>query len=285
MNKEFAQIIKFYSQKYPNINEDFIPKIVNLILDNENLSDCIVGMKSEKKFGFFGIGVIAAYDRVNKLIRYNYKKLINKGIKNKKKTFSNVKLSNEQLYLFIIQVLLHEIEHARQFGKIKQITTTEDYILAEELLFVDNAIKELTAGLESDDPDLKIAFDTFDYAGKKRILYEFSPSERFADIYAKEQTYNIAKHLDDFQLQEMMKYDYYQALLRGYHFDNPKYEVTSPTKFFFDYMDKPLVWDEIIQRTTNLEELEKIKLGLEVNRDFFESINQKSNSLILKLKK
>lgn len=82
-----------------------------------------------------------------------------------------------------------------------------------------------------------------------------------------------------------MLYDYYQALLRGYYLKHAKHKIVIPTKYFFANMDKPLVWDEIVERTTNLDELERIKLGLEVNLDTLKEFEQKRDTLILKLKK
>lgn len=284
MNQEFANIINYYSSKYEFINEEFINKIIKLVLNNDDLDQYIIDTKAEENFGLFKKSVIATYSPASKLIRYNLKKLILEGIKKNKKTFSRIKISNTYLYLFILQSLLHEIEHARQFRKISKITTSEDYILFLELSFLNQASEKIIDMIERNDSDFKVAINTMDYVFKRGILYEFSPSERLADIYAKEQTYDVANFLENFQYHEMMQYDYLESLLRGYRIDKSKKDVI-PTKYFFDNMDKPFVWEEIIKNTNDLLELEKIKLGLEVKKESLKEIKKQSDELILKLKK
>lgn len=284
MNQEFANIINYYSSKYEFINEEFINKIIKLVLNNDDLDQYIIDTKAEENFGLFKKSVIATYSPASKLIRYNLKKLILEGIKKNKKTFSRIKISNTYLYLFILQSLLHEIEHARQFRKISKITTSEDYILFLELSFLNQASEKIIDMIERNDSDFKVAINTMDYVFKRGILYEFSPSERLADIYAKEQTYDVANFLENFQYHEMMQYDYLESLLRGYRIDKSKKDVI-PTKYFFDNMDKPFVWDEITKNTNDLLELEKIKLGLEVKKESLKEIKKQSDELILKLKK
>jgi len=285
MNEEIVKLINFYINKDKSINKEFISEIINLVLTNDNLSEYIFDIEEEKGFGFFHRSTIAVYSPVSKLIRYNYKKLISEGIKKNKSVFSNVKLSNTYLYLYILQMILHEIEHARQFHKIDEMITLEDYILKQEMNFLDNTIKKLKNDIATDNQSIKLLAETLEYTQKRKVLYEFSPVERLADIYAKYQTCDIANYLDNPIYKDMMMYDYYQALLRGYHFNENKQEINVPTKYFFDKMSLGFVWDEIIERTSNLSDLEKIKLGLGVNQNFLKSVECKSNALILKLKK
>jgi len=106
--------------------------------------------------------------------------------------------------LSLLQVILHELEHANQ-EKIRYTNNTLEAFLLRISQFV----------LEND------------------LLYEYKPEERFAEIKSFDDIITLFNMLEikNFNLSSILKTDKLQRELRGYHFKNNKINIPLFTYF------------------------------------------------------
>lgn len=184
-------------QQYLNIND--IEKIVEQLVELKCLENYISSITT----GGIRSNNVASYSQIDKsiIVHLNSIEKIIESIKDRIK-IENSLSKNLYLNMCILQILLHEIEHANQI-KIASYNTLESFILR-----ISKMIK---------------------YNEK---LYEYMPNERFAEI----KSYNdivkiIGCYSKDNELNNMILNDKLQRNMRGYHYINGN--IYSPIEIYF----------------------------------------------------
>ena len=184
-----------------------IEKILDQLIIEKQLNEYISNIKVQQ----IGSKNLASYSNYTNRITI-YSNVIDLMIQNINKQLISADELSKTLYknLSILQVIMHEVEHANQEKIICSNNTLESYILKLSEL-VDNA------------PE----------------LYEFKPEERFAEIKSFNEILSLLTILNNKELKinELIKIVILQRLLRGYHYKNQK--VTTPLVTYFEKGKKP----------------------------------------------
>ena len=126
------------------------------------------------------------------------------------KHYENNNILNDEIskYLFknamIMQVILHEIEHANQDRKVKNENNFE-----RDLIFYANN-------------------SSIDY----QYYYEYNPFERLAEYYSFNEIMDLFKIYNNKSVNNALLYEYVNKLLNGYYYDF-KEVLTGPTLEYF----------------------------------------------------
>ena len=147
--------------------------------------------------------------RSNKIASYSAKeKIININLESAYLILSRLNLKNLtkieiSMYrnIFILQILLHELEHANQ----------------ERLLYLNNNLESFIINLSN----------CVDFSLQDR-LYEFSPNERFAEINSFEDILNMIKQISKKMpdLNNVIQTEFMLRTIKGYHYKDSN--ITSP---------------------------------------------------------
>ena len=185
------------TNKLLNINN--IDKILEILIDEKNLGEYISNIEVQQ----IRSNNLASYSNYYKKIII-YSNIIDKMTND---IHTNVKSKNQltknmYINLSILQVILHELEHANQ-EKIINCNTLESFILRISQIVKYN-----------------------------KQTYEVNPIERFAEI----KSYNdilkiISSYENDLLLNSLIKSDELQRKMRGYHYYNGK--LYSPIELYF----------------------------------------------------
>lgn len=239
---------KSIKNKILDIND--INKILELLVVNKNLNDyisniCIQPIRSNN---------LASYSSYTKDITI-YTKVIDIMIENIEKTILIANDFEISLYknLSILQVILHEVEHAYQQKIAFTENNLESFIIRMSFL-IPNAYEE--------------------------PLYEYCPEERLAEIKSYQDILTTLQYLKNkpLELFDLLNTEKLQRLLRGYHYNNGIIE--EPLTKFFVLGNKPELIVGIEPNTDILEE--RMKYGFSITTDEYGS---SMNQLILSLNK
>ncbi len=186
------------------LNQNDIEKLIEYIVINKSLNDYILNID----FQPIRSNNLASYSTYTKIITI-YTKTIDKMITNLENNFLSTNNFEKILYknLSILQVILHEIEHANQ----------------QRIAYKDNTLEALVLRLS--------------YLVNNEI-YEISPEERLAEIKSFNEIYNLINYLDInlYSISNIIKIDKLKRQLRGYHYKNNN--ITSPTVDYFTLGNK-----------------------------------------------
>lgn len=184
-----------------------IEKILDQLIIEKQLNEYISDIKVQQ----IRSKNLASYSNYTKIITI-YSNVIDLMIQNINKQLISAEELSKSLYknLSILQVIMHEVEHANQEKIICSNNTLESYILKLSELIDDN-------------PE----------------LYEVKPEERFAEIKSFNEVLFLLTILNNknLKINELIKIDSIQRLLRGYHYKNQK--VTTPLVTYFEKGKKP----------------------------------------------
>lgn len=144
--------------------------------------------------------------------------------------------------LSIVQILLHEIEHAKQ----------------QKIAYSENSLESLI---------LRLSFLINN--GYDDMLYEFCPEERMAEINSYEEVISIYNRLNYKQntLSEILYYEKLKRCLRGYHYKNSLINI--PTKDYFALGNRPDLAD-VFDFSMELEKYtlyERFRYGFQITTD------------------
>lgn len=180
-----------------NIND--IDKIIDYLINKNNLEKYIVNIDVQR----IRSNNLASYSINDKKIII-YSNIIKKMVKDIKFNLNCNDQVTKNMYinLSILQIILHEIEHANQ-EKIINYNTLESFILRISKLVKQN-----------------------------NQVYEFNPKERFAEIKSYNEILEILTYYEkDKLLKLLITNDELQRKMRGYHYcDNKLY---SPIELYF----------------------------------------------------
>lgn len=169
-----------------------IDKILELLVVNKCLNDYILNINIQP----IRSNNLASYSSYTKNITI-YTKVIEQMIKNIEKNILIASDLEISMYknLSILQVLLHEVEHANQ----------------QKIAYNENSLEALI---------IRMSYLIHGAYGEK--LYEFCPEERFAEIKSFEDLLLMINYLNKKlnNLSEILNTEKLQRLLRGYHYIN-----------------------------------------------------------------
>lgn len=186
--------------------------------------------------------------------------------------------------LFILYMLLHEIEHAYQ--QRLSLSENNDFItlLYKTYFFVNHRAKNIIDTESQSLEEINNAIEDIEILQLlKDRLYDISPIERLANINALKEVIAMLVKIPEYEkTKELFEYLIIQKYLNGYDFNS---EISAPTlKFLLEYQNEP--WKvqnpyllatyksslTIIQNG-NLDEC--ITLGLPINQEDYEIIRKK----------
>lgn len=199
-------LIYDYSIKKKILDIKSIKKIITLLIDTKKIHEHILKIniinENNKK--------LASYNNYTKNIEINLL-CVNNMLKN---IDNSIIISDEIEKIFyknllILQIILHELEHANQ----------EKIILNEDSQDIEQLILKLS---EQIDNNIKIK------------LYEICPEERLAEIKSFKDILDIINPIKKqyHELSEIIKLEEHQRLLRGYHYNNGNF-IESPLISYF----------------------------------------------------
>lgn len=227
-----------------------IDKILELLIANKGLNDYVLNINVQQ----IRSDNLASYSSYTKNITV-YIKAIDRMIKNIEK---NILITNDleiSMYknLSILQILLHEIEHANQ----------------QKIAYNENSLEALIIRMSYLIPNA--------YSEK---LYEYCPEERLAEIKSFENLLLVINYLNKKpnNLLEILNAEKLQRLLRGYHYINCS--VISPLNAYFTLGNRADLLNCLNFKINMLSE--KMKFGFSISIDEYR--NNMSN-LILSLNK
>lgn len=190
------------------LNLTDIDKILELLIIEKNLNDYIANINVQQMRS----NNLASYSVHTKGITI-YIEMIEQMVNDIEANILNVTNFEKMLYknFSILQVLLHEVEHANQ----------------QKIAYHDNSLEALI---------IRLSYLVNDGYGEK--LYEYCPEERLAEIKSFEEIGKLASHIDRDKiiLSNIIETETLKRLLRGYHYKN--YSVNVPIIDYFTFGNK-----------------------------------------------
>lgn len=221
------------NNKLLNINN--IDKILEILINEKDLGEYISNIEVQQ----IRSNNLASYSNYYKKIII-YSNIIDKMIIDIQYNVRSKKQLTKNMYinLSVLQVILHEIEHANQ-EKIINYNTLESFILRISQIVENN-----------------------------NHIYEVNPIERFAEIKSYNDIFKIiAGYENDLSLKSLIKNDELQRKIRGYHYYNGK--LYSPIELYFlmgraEYLLSSFEWysDDNNLFAENVEKLYKLEDSL-----------------------
>ncbi len=197
---------KSINNKFLNLND--MEKILIFLVANKQLNSYISTISIMPTIS----ENVAFYSECDKKITI-YSTTLERVLKNIDKNILTASGFEKKLYqnMLILQVLLHEVEHANQYKISYRDNTIESFIIR-----IANLVNE---------------------ADK---LYDFSPTERLAEIKSFKELITSLKFIRGKlqKLYELLEMEKLQRLIRGYHYNNPNKEVSSPLIAYFTIGNK-----------------------------------------------
>jgi len=248
--RNLIKIIYDYSKKGKVVNKDFIYHALNTLINEKFLNDYVLRIKILN----FNRAVLATYCETSKTIYVNYQKLIYCV-----STYisSNVNVLNYQdrfliVNIYILKILLHELEHVIQVKKIDISKNSES-----KLLLISNEWEQILKNEEM----------------KKynQQLYEVNPLERQATLISYKKIREACQEIENKNAIIFFKKEYLSYAFKNYISAKNMF----PAKIYFaNFPDKNL-----IKKTIELFEKEKFNLrfdlGLNISEEEYLDCNAK----------
>lgn len=197
---------KSIDNKIISIND--INKILELLIIEKQLSNYILNIDVQP----IRSNILASYSNYSKKITI-YSQTIELMLKNIETNILNTNNFEKMLYknLSLLQILLHEIEHANQ----------------TKISYTDNTLEAFI---------LRMAYTVNDCYFE--TLYEYSPQERMAEIKSYKEIISLISFIENklYNLPTILETEKLQRLLRGYHYNQGK--ISSPIITFFKQAGK-----------------------------------------------
>lgn len=227
-----------------------IDEILGLLVINKCLNDYVLNISIQP----IRSNNLASYSSYTKNITI-YTEAIDQMIKNIEKNILIASDLEISMYknLSILQVLLHEVEHANQ----------------QKIAYNENSLEALI---------IRISYLIHDAYSEK--LYEYCPEERFAEIKSFEYLLLMINYLNKKlnNLSEILNTEKLQRLLRGYHYINGS--VDAPLNTYFTIGNRSDFLNFFDLNTDLLNE--RMKFGFPISIDEY---GISMNNLVLSLNK
>jgi len=204
--EKILQLIYDKSINNKTLDLNDIEKILELLITNKKLNEYVLNIKEKqresKKLASYSIETkeITIYSNTIELMLNNIEKKI------KIDNYFEIELYKN---LSILQIVLHEIEHANQ----------------QKIMYKENNLEAFILRLSN-------------YYDNNSLLYEYSPAERLAEIKSFEELILLINLIKNkvHQLFPALETEKNHRLLRGYHYQNNN--IDSPLITYFCLSNK-----------------------------------------------
>ena len=269
--KLILELKKYFIDAYKNkisLNEDFIYKLGEILVNNLDLSDYVKDIQIINLNG----KDLGQYIRSRKIVTYDLASVIH--LLN---SVTNLNLSYDSrilyYYVSILEFLAHEIEHANQYKKANfNDVNLENRILANSLMFKGaysnvlfyNEVVKIFGTMKADD-----------YFKQKFNVYtdnhDLAPEEKLANYYAINLILEILKEYpDNKDLINFKKYILLKYLMMGYDKD------LSPTDTYLHKLNIDISKD---LNKDDLKLFRRLSLGLKIKEEEYKDLNLMSRRL------
>lgn len=270
MEQEISSIISKYQTLNKDIDLDFIIEIIILYSDHYDLNDYILNTTIFNNASM----PQAQYNITNKEIYMNPIS-INKILLELDNEFEVLKHSKSFGYLYVIKILLHEIEHAYQQKKLNEQSDLESEILRAEYSHAYDIMRE----------NILLRIPKMLYLNKlKDKYYNYSPSERLAEHIACEKIEKISFTMQDEKSYDVFQHFKYGNILRGYNVGLINYLSDAPTKTYLEKVNPCYAYSIIENLGQNMSQDERMKFGLEVEKEILNKTAQEWQRVYVKIK-
>ena len=267
------KIILNYFQSKREIDEEFFNQVADVIVNGRSLNNEVRDILIENKPYTEVDTDIAYYDHFKKIIAINNSALAYST--NVMKKINGIDLEDDLLFTYLEATfnLIHELEHANQERIIRsqKITDPEGIIIKtnhNNIIRMNFMLHKLKNGLLTEDEIKKITnFDLWNNLGFDiyRHFYQYSPTERFANVHAFDLILEIIRELPiENNIYKTYLFRKYTHLISGY-IDN-----VTPTPYYFEQLYGKDVWRRLkykINKQLVFNMDEKFALGLQVTED------------------
>ena len=225
----------------------------SMILSLKDIEKILELLILEKKLNDYILNINVQQLRINNLASYSYQykeitiyiKTIDHMIKNIENNILNTDYFETILYknLCVLQILLHEVEHANQ----------------RKIAYNDNTLEALI-----------IRLSNLVNSEKDEKLYEYCPEERLAEIKSFEEISYLISYINKklVTLPDIIETEKLRRLLSGYHYEN--FSVNIPIIDYFTYGNKQNLLEAFDLSTNNLKRYtlnERFKFGFPISID------------------
>ena len=256
MKKIIELLYRFYDKQ---IDTDFIYEFIDIVTEYKDLEPYINNVDFSKTSN--DDGYVASYCTNTGVITIYFDevmKIINDG--NNYQSFLSLKEKSLDGVLSVVQVILHEIEHARQ----KKLRGTDSSLEAQILrlssieISFDDVFDLIRSGYD-DDILMKEIIEKKELYKK---FYKYCPSERLAQINSYEEiiSYLDMMPFDTSKLTMINDFLKTHSLLSGY-------DKKCPTFYFIKQFGKDTEYKLLDIENSDISSYEKMKLGLYVPKD------------------
>jgi len=199
--ENILKIIYNSSKKGKTLTFKNIEKLLELLINEKQLEEYISDIHIQQ----IGSNKLASYSNYERKITI-YTSVVNTMLNDIENTIKTNNTFEIFLYknLSLLQVILHELEHANQ----------------EKILYTNNTLEAFLLRISQ-------------FVLENDLLYEYKPEERFAEIKSFDDIITLFNMLEikNFNLSSILKTDKLQRELRGYHFKNNKINIPLFTYF------------------------------------------------------
>ena len=273
MKLELLRLIYEYIKNRKEMDETFVNKIIEIVVNNKELNPYIKGiiitnepLESVDEF------TSASFNYYSRKLRMNLQGTIEfSQYLSKFYPFTKAEKILYQ-YFFITQIILHELEHVNQLQK--EINKEDD--IETSIISAANRYMNISSNL--------FINNLSDYIRKSQMLYKkyyrFAPTERLADYYSYCAIIEMLKELQG-KDSSLIRYEWMklkETCLSGYD------DVSNPTKFYLEQTGSSEYWPEIKEKASTLTWMEKLIYGLEVPQEKLhqlKKVNEKMKERIL----
>ena len=277
MEERLAQLIYDYSKHKSKVDKEFINKFLEIIKSDLQLEEYILKSRITHNRKY-----LAAYNFMGRSLNTNINLIYKNSDYLVKTEYPNLNLSRMDKYIVFMQVLLHEVEHAKQKRQIDENhCDIESLILREEY----KPLNEIWAKLENNQATLKDSKKFTENMKLRKQYYYYSPSERLAESKSSKLTSDIALILDAEISSELMLYNYWNILLSGYNVGLIDDLSDEPTRFYLSHINPSYEWEQIQNLSKNLDNDSLVSLGLKVSNNELHSIAEKAYKIGSRIRK
>lgn len=250
MEEEIFKIIYKYFNDNREIDANFVFNIIEVAKKYYSLDDYIRKIKVYEA----NPGSEACYYLNPKKIEV-YTKALNATLDNLTDIFPVLYYDPLFKYLYCIKLLIHEVEHANQQKKIKELNNIESEILKAEF--------EPCYKLKKQNFLAFLKIISLNQARNKH--YTLSPCERLAETSACEFAQNLSLQIGNVLNYEVFEYfKLKNGILRGYNIGLARDLSYTPTKTYLKIINPQYDFSKIEELSYELDLTDKMRLGLEV---------------------
>ncbi len=179
--------------------------------------------------------------------------------------------------LICAHLLLHEVEHAKQFKLLDSSTDSVEY----EILKASNLEHELVSREDYSEDNELLESMLGMWQSRYYKYYTFCPEERMADIGSYKRCYELSKNMGSIALRvsDYLLYSLYLSYLKGYD------EISNPTKFYLSRINPKFDYAIIESSLGDVSVGERFYYGIDVPLGAKKILHRKSKALLMRSKR